>query len=78
MAAVCRFRRGLARRFFACGVWRSEVDGDFWTLLLFPFQGEGFPALRVWDFRLMFGAFFKGLPPSAVGWVRAAFNNLID
>ena len=42
MAAVCRFRRGLARRFFARGVWRSEVDGDFWTLLLFPFQGGGF------------------------------------
>ena len=28
--------------------------------------------------RLMLGTFFKGLPPSAVGWVRAALNNLID
>ena len=67
MAAVCRFKRGVARRFFAHGVWRSEVDGDFWTLLLFPFQGEGFSALRVWDFGSCSGRSSGDFPPLRSG-----------
>ena len=36
MAAVCRFKRGLARRFFAHGVWRRlMLLGELWLRIGF-------------------------------------------
>jgi len=63
------------------GFSRMVSGGGWWRLLdaaAVSVSGWGFFRATCLGFWFMFGAFFRGLPPSAVGWVRAAFNNLID